>query len=157
MPAPDPFAPPRSEPPPQAPVPGSPLRAVLTGLAIDIGGSLLMGLLLTAAWSASLASDGLGPAEIRAALQSLSPDAAVVRIGELLGAGLSTLGGYVCARIARQAEYRLAAIQAGVSAVFGLLMAGADDPPAQTALLALCTVACVMLGAHLGKLRPAGT
>jgi hypothetical protein len=69
----------------------------------------------------------------------------------IVGASLSVLGGYVCARIARRNERRVAAVQALLVSVLGALGGGATLGPLANAVLVLLTFASVMAGGELGR------
>lgn len=132
---------------------GSPIKAVLLGLAVDIGGTIVMSLVLGIGYGVFLSVSGASPAEIAAAARMDDPASAVTLVGYLLGLMFSTLGGYVCARVARHAEYRLAAIMAVLSALLGLLLGGSRHSALLTAILVLATTAAIMVGARIGYVK----
>ena len=133
--------------PPRA---GSPLRAILTGLTVDVGGSVLTGALLTIVYSASLAASGMSSDDITEALKNLPPTSAVAILGILAGSCWSVAGGYVCARIVQRDEYRVGSVMAWMSVFLGLLLGGADEPGDMLVLTSLTTIACVLLGVMYG-------
>ncbi|MBC7601311.1 MAG: hypothetical protein H7255_01440 [Ramlibacter sp.] len=143
--------------PPEAPLkeqprpPGSPVKAVLIGLAIDIGGSLVLGIVLSVLYAISLSSGGMNAQEVGEAMANIPTNSWPYIAGILGGAILSFMGGYGCARIARRSEYRLAFILASLSAGFGLVTSWDTYDVTQNLLLALTTVACVVLGAKYGR------
>lgn len=132
-------------------VPGSPLKAVLSGLAVDIGGSAVLGIVLDQVYAMTLARQGLSNDQIEEAMQHIPPASAFGVLGILLGALMSVAGGYVCARVVLRDEYRVGGAMAAVSALLGLALGSGDDPTGLTALLILCTVACNMLGVNYGS------
>ncbi len=151
---PDPLKPPETDSTksPRVPdVPGSPLKAVLSGLAVDIGGSAVLGIVLDEFYAATLGGQGLTDGEVADAMQHIPPASAIGVLGILLGALMSVAGGYVCARIVLRNEYRVGGAMAAVSALLGLAFGSSDDPAGMTALLILCTVACNMLGVKYGS------
>ncbi len=145
------FAPPEAvlaDPPPRA---GSPVKAVLAGLAVDLGGSLLLGIVLGIVYGISLARSGLNGEQIRRAAETMPPDSWLVIVGTIAGAALSVLGGFVCARIARRSDYLLGFVLGGISAAVTWATAlGSHGLLASLALAAL-GLACVLLGTHLGR------
>jgi hypothetical protein len=147
--------------PPQAPLtdpprpPRSPIAAVLLGLAVDIGGSLLVGIVLTIAYGVSLASSGMSASEIDAAISDIPTDSWVSIVGNLVGAGFSILGGFVCARFSRRSDYKLGFIMGAISAVLGFVLAYKTQVPVINLMLACLTFASVVLGTHFGRLRHA--
>lgn len=146
-----PSPPPESGTKPPPPVVGSPVKAIVTGLAVDIGGSTLVGLLLSAFYAVQLSNSGLSPDDIQQAMDNIPADSPVQIAGTLLGACCSVAGGYVCARIVRVAEFRVGAVMAFLSAFFGLALGPGDTPDDMVALLTLSTVACVLLGVKYGR------
>jgi len=148
----NPFKPPDARVRDQPPRPGSPLRAILTGLSVDIGGSLLVGIVLSLVHIAVLAGSGLSAEQVQAAQQSIPPASPFAILGTVLGALCSVAGGFVCARIAGRDEWRTGGIMAGLSAFFGLLLgSGSETAPEMIVLLTLCTLACVLLGVKYGR------
>jgi uncharacterized membrane protein len=146
----NPFKPPRADLREPSPRPGSPLRAVLLGLAVDLGGSLACSVLLGTAQVSAFVASGMSQAQATEALRELPPTSTTAILGIVLGALCSVAGGFVCARVARRDEYRLGAVMAALSAGSGLAMGG-DADPEMTVLLTLSTVACVLLGAKYGR------
>jgi len=140
-------------PPPRRPPrpPASPLRAVLLGLAVDIGGSALTELLLSLGHALSLAASGLSEAQVREAMDQLSPSSGVAVLRMLVGAACSVAGGYVCARLVQRDEWRVGAAMATLSVVAGLLLGGAPESADMVVLGSLSTAACVMLGVMYGR------
>ena len=133
--------------------PGSPMKAILVGLAADIGGSLAAGILLTVVYGIVLGASGASPDEIAAAAAAVSPGSWVFVAGVVMGCGFSVWGGYLCARIAGQREYRtgvvVAVISTAVAAVFGQ-----DAYPAGINLaLSIATFGAVMFGVRMGAAR----
>lgn len=147
----DPFTPPTAElAQKSAPVPGPAWKAVLLGFLTDIGGSFATGVLYTIVFSVYLASSAAEPEEIMAFLQDPPPDSFYLWLGYMIGSAFSMLGGYVCARIAKQNEYKLGALLATLSTLVGLLITPADRP-LQMVTGVVLTYVFVLLGAHLGR------
>ena len=153
----NPFKPPDTDstknPPPPVPA-GSPLKAVLAGLAVDIGGTAVLGVVISVLWAIQLAAQGLSDSDLKEAMAHLPRDSALNVAGTLLGALLSVLGGYVCARIARRDEFRVGLVMAAISAGLGLVMMGAENEDGELLLLlTAATVACNLLGVKYGAER----
>jgi hypothetical protein len=149
----NPSKPPESDRSTRTPdVPGSPLRAVLTGLAIDIAGSAVLGIVLGHVYGWTLSGPDMTEAQVNDAVAHLPLASPFGILGLLLGALMSVLGGFVCARIVLRNEYRAGFAMAGVLALFGLVFGdgGSDDADQLTGLLILCTVACNLLGVKYG-------
>jgi hypothetical protein len=153
---PNPFKPPETDstknplPPAAA---GSPLKAVLVGLAVDIGGSTLIGMLLSIAYAIQLQASGLSDSEVTDAMQHVPRAAGVSIVGTLLGALMSVAGGYVCARIVRRDEYRVGLVMAAACAVFGLGVEASQGVDDMTFLLMATGFACNLLGVKYGAER----
>jgi hypothetical protein len=151
----NPFSPPKAGSSSRRSRRGSPVWAVTAGALADVGGSLVVGVLVAIVAAAFLVTEGTPPEKVEAVLTS-DPLSPLAIFGYLVGCGFSSLGGYLCARIAGYAEYRLAGIVAAISVSFGLLVSvsgGRRMPIALDALLVLATLGSVMLGAWRGAAR----
>jgi hypothetical protein len=149
----NPYSPPGASVADPSAKPGSPVKAVLAGAAVDIVGSLVIGAILSVIYGASLAVSGASVEEIAAASSEVPVDSWLFISGILVGCAFSVLGGYVCARIAKRSEYGLGCIVGAISALFGLLFALGHYPLFVNLGLGLATFASVLLGARLGYAR----
>ena len=131
--------------------PGSAFKAVSLGLVADLGGSVGAALALALAYGVVLGISGASQEEIEAA--TVSTDSWFFYLTTLVGFGFSVLGGYVCARIAKRSEYKLAAVLAGISVLLGLVFTFAQYSVLMNVVLAVAGAAAVMLGARLGCAR----
>ncbi len=132
--------------PPSPDAPGTPLRAVLTGLAIDWCGSQVVGIVL-----ATLATAGLSDEQARAALEQMSPQSTYALLGMALGLLCSVAGGYACARIAQRNELRIGGVMVAISGMLALMLGSGQGSDDLTLLSAACTVACELLGVKYGR------
>ena len=152
----NPFKPPETDstkgPRPPATA-GSPLKAVLMGLAVDIGGSTVLGVVISLVYAVQLHGQGVAEGDMREAMDNMPHDSALYIAGTLLGALMSVLGGYVCARVARRDEYRAGAVMAAVSVIFGLMMTAHPSLDEMTLLLMVTGAACNLLGVKYGAER----
>ena len=148
----DPSKPPEDDSASQPPVRGSTaLRAVLTGISLDICGTTLLNIVLTSLYVAQVGTPGMTATQIDDLVRSMPPQSPLSVLGILLGSLISVAAGYVCARIARRNEYRLGALMAGGVAVICALMSGPDSEPSDLAFLFLASsVACNLLGVKYG-------
>ncbi len=150
---PNPFKPPETDstkgPRPPA-TPGSLLKAVLTGLAVDIGGSAVLGVVISLIYAIELRGQGVAEGEMREAMENMPHDSALFIGGTLLGALMSVVAGYVCARIARRDEYRAGLVMAAVSAVLALMLTTHASFDEMTVLLTATGIACNLLGVKYG-------
>ena len=133
--------------------PGSPLKAVVYGVLVDVGGSIVLGVALVIAYSITLASSGVPSEEIERILAEGSPASWVAILGFLLGCATSFLGGYVCARTAGEAEMKWVGIVAAVSALASLLMGSGAYAFEWNAVLALLGMGAVFAGGWAGARR----
>ena len=149
----NPFKPPETDstknPLPPA-TPGSPLKAVLMGLAVDIGGSVLIGIAITVVYATQLHDKGLSDNDMREALGHMPHDTALYVVGTLLGLLMSLLGGYTCARIVRRDEYRSGLVMTACSALFGLAVGAHPNVDEMLLLMTITSVACNLLGVKFG-------
>lgn len=131
----------------QPPATGNPVKAILLGAAVDIGGTLVATTVAGVVYGIYLAAS-------QEPVTSFAEGGTRLWIaGMVLGCGFSILGGYVCARIARHRELRLGAILSAISMLIGLLIGAGSYSVEMNAWLAIATVASIMVGAWLGKLR----
>ena len=148
--------------PPEAPVrdasakAGSALKAVTLGLVVDIGGTVVGGLIFGVVYAMVAGASGSGSEEIAASVSHIDTDSWLFYAGTALGLGFSVLGGYVCARIARRSEYRLGAILAALSAIAGSLIGGDQYQLGTLLSLTLAGIGATLFGARLGFLKNRG-
>jgi lysylphosphatidylglycerol synthetase-like protein (DUF2156 family) len=150
MSSPDPYR------PPQAPVAdperprGAPVKGMVFGVLVDLGGSLAAALTLSFSYGIWLAASGMTAGDIEQALTQRDALSAFSLVGYTVGTAFSWLGGYVCARTARETELKCAGVVATVSCIAGLLLA-MDEPLELNLALVLLTIGAVMLGGWMGK------
>lgn len=148
-----PYQPPRASVADVEPAPGSAVKAVVYGVLIDVGGSLVMGIVLTVVYGVVLAASGVAPEELEQAMASPEPLSWISMIGNALGLLASFIGGYVCARIAGRDEYKWAGVVAVISGVAGFLFGMASYPIEWNLLLVLLTASAVLAGARTAVRR----
>ena len=151
----DPYAPPTAN----VQVPdarrGSAVKAVVVGLGVDIGATIVFSFVASIAYGAYLGATGAAPGEMEKAMASMSYDSPLGILLTMAGCLFSVLGGYLCARIARHSEYKLGLIMCAASLVMVALTGGAGEGmhAAVMALLVLASLAATMVGIHLGVRR----
>jgi hypothetical protein len=144
----DPFRPPSSNVEVRRYRRGSAVKALLLGLAVDMGGTFMAGFIATVAIAAFVGGTGGELDDFENVVGGFSYDSGPGLVLMAIGCFFSVLGAYVCSRSARHSEHRLGAILAAISVLFGVLV---DPQPAvMTTLLSALTVASVMTGTHLG-------
>jgi hypothetical protein len=146
-----PYAPPGARLADPSAAPGSPIKALLVGLGVDIGGSVVATLILAIVYGMFLAASGASPEVIAAASNGVDTDSWFFYASSLVGCAFSVLCGYVCARIARRSEYTLGTILAAISAAFGLWSSMDQYQVGILASLTLASIGAVIWGARLGR------
>ena len=133
---------------------GSPVKGMLFGVLVDVGGSMVAAFILFFIWAIWLGASGLDAEAITQAMVENDPTSGISLIGYVVGTAFSWLGGYVCARVAQETELRCAAVVAAISGTLALAM-GSELPLPLYLLLTALTVAAVMLGGWMGAQRNA--
>ncbi len=104
---------------------GHPLKAIVFGAVADLGGTILMAIVVSTLFATMLVANG-HPADAIADLMIASKLYMAVLL--TLGLGLDVVGGYVAARIANHAEYKHAILTAVLVVIGGTLLgSGSDD------------------------------
>jgi len=134
---------------------GSAVKAVVVGLAVDLGGTMAFAVLFGIAHGIYLLSSGETPEHIQSAKNAFGYDTPLGILGFIIGCLFSVLGGYVCARIARYREYRLGLVMCAASlVVVAFTGVGDDEVSAGAAVgLVLISLASILVGIHIGVLQ----
>jgi len=106
-------------------------------------------------YGAWLAASGSSPESVRDAFSTENPDAFFTVAMLVTGGAGSMLGGYLCARIAKHAEYRLGAILLAISLVSGWMLT-TNEAMALILMSTIVTVAMTFAGVWLGVRRNRG-
>ena len=125
-------------------------RAIVYGVLVDIGGSILAGLVLATLYAFVLAGSGMAREEILQAISDPQPASWYSIAGFVVGCAASFLGGYVCARLAAPREMRAVSAVAAVSGVVSLAMGPDAYAFEWTAVLALAGMGAVFAGGWAG-------
>lgn len=148
--------------PPEAPVAGadrderfgSPVKAILFGLAVDIGGSIVGGTILAIVWGIVLGAGGASSEEID---RFFRESQTFLWASLCTGLAFTGVGAYVTARIANRAEYRFALMLGLCSLAFSelmLRMLSSDAYPEWARLVGtLLVLPVAFLGGHLRVLE----
>lgn len=131
---------------------GAPVKGMVLGVVVDIGGSLLASFALFFIWAIWLGASGVDPEGIAQTMADPDPLSTLSLVSYVLGGGFSWFGGYVCARVARETELQCAAVVATVSTLVALAL-GAGLPWGLYVFLTLLTFGTVMLGGWMGRQR----
>jgi hypothetical protein len=142
----DPYQPPESRvADTDTPPPGSIIKAVLLGLATDIGGTILFSITV-----------GVVIAAMGGDLSVLTESDPLRWMMTLVGGGFTVLGGYVAARIANRIELNVSLIFGVCTLVAGLWLASLTEDPqtqqtADQTLMTFATIPAALLGGWLRK------
>jgi hypothetical protein len=134
---------------------GSPLKAIIIGLVVDIGGSLVAAFILAIAYSVLLASRGWSPEEIEYHLTNLDLYSTFSVVTMIVGGSMTVLGGYVCARIVNYSEYKFALVFGFISAAFGHFASESYHSTLDNLAMGILTLGCALLGAWLRVIQKA--
>lgn len=138
----NPYQPPNADVNRADAAPGSLPKAVLTGVGIDIGGTILMSFLATVVMVGLLASEGRSESEIQSSLGGLDVFSGFGLMLSIAGLAMSFIGGYWCAKIANRTTYLAPTLMAAVSLVYSLVFgSGQTSWPVTLALIAISIVA----------------
>ena len=146
----NPYRPPDAAVDDVVPPPGAPVKAIVYGVLVDVGGSMAAGLGIAILYSIVLAASGVSPEEMQRIFSDPDPLSWPSVIGSLVGGAASFLGGYVCARVAAVREMRSVGVVAAVSGIVSLAMGSGGYAFEWNALLALAGMAAVFAGGSLG-------
>jgi hypothetical protein len=119
--------------------------AVLAGLAVGVGGTILSRLIVAIVY-VTLTDRGGSPQSAEALAASVSTTFVYLAA---LGCLCSGVGGYVCARVARRHERRVTVVLAALSTAIGFSMVAGT----LAVLVHTLTFACVMVGGGVGRYR----
>jgi len=133
--------------------PGSPIKAIVLGLLVDIGGTMVVASALAFAYAFFLARQGLGKQEIASVMENQSLGTWYGAFNMLIGVGFSFLGGLVCARTVRRSELRFGALLASLLTLLGLVFAGSRLPLLELLGTSALTIVAVMAGATYGRAK----
>jgi len=132
---------------------GSAARGLLLGFLCDMGTSIVGIAILIAAMYALLSASG-APEEAIFDSMGMDDPTSVFSISAMVIEGLGAmLGGWVCARVARHSEYRLAAILAALIVAAGFAFGGDFDTPTSKLIDTVVVGLSTMLGTWLAVRR----
>jgi hypothetical protein len=142
--------------PPRNQEPGSLIKAVLLGIATDVGGTLVLGIVLGIAYGVVLASQGQSAEQIQQTMEHIDPWSPMGLLSSLSGLSMSMLGGYVCARTANVNSYTAIGILSAISVAVGSIMGVGAYEWEALLMLNLLGLAAIFLGGwwYIRKLAP---
>ncbi|HET7197465.1 MAG TPA: hypothetical protein VFI86_02275 [Burkholderiales bacterium] len=125
-------------------------KAIVYGVLVDVGGSVAAALVIAITYAVALAGSGMPAGEIERTMADGEAPAWLSAIELLTGGTASFLGGFVCARVAREREMQAVGVVAAVSGIVSLLMGRGAYAFEWSALLALASMAAVFAGGWTG-------
>jgi hypothetical protein len=134
---------------------GSPVKAIIIGVVVDMGGTIVLGIILVMIYSVLLASEGMSPEEIEYQLINLDPHSTFSIISMIIGGLVTVFAGYLCASIVNYSEYKFTFILGSISAAFGLIVGESHYSTLDNIFLSILTVMCALLGAWLYVVKKA--
>ncbi len=145
----NPFEPPRSNLQLKNTEPGSVPKAVAIGVAIDIGGTLLMSFAAALIYGAILGVRGLSEEAIVAEFEQMQPWSMFGVITGSMGLAISAFAGFQCARIANRNSYLAPGIMAMISCAFGAALSSGAYSQTVLIVLSALSVIAVLAGAFV--------
>lgn len=146
-----PYAPPQTSVGVPGTVRGAPVKAVLYGLLVDIGGTLMITSVLSMIYAMMLLRNDLQQTDIERILMNLDPFSTYGLLMSGVGLLCSFWGGYVCALYSRLHVLRDTAILATLSVIVGVLLSGDTYSVIQHLLFGALGVAAIFSGALLWR------
>jgi ABC-type proline/glycine betaine transport system permease subunit len=126
---------------------------MIIGTLVSVGGAYAGNLLLLSVYLIIRFEQGADKTQALDALLAQSVFSGLGISSLIVRLVFSVLAGYVCARVAKHAEYRTGAIVAAVSAAFALSNLVWRYGANVKAVLCLATIMCVFVGVRLGVVR----
>jgi|SoiMethySBSTD1v2_1073268.scaffolds.fasta_scaffold645269_2 hypothetical protein len=145
----NPYEPPRADLIDKRKPPGSLLKAVVVGVAIDLGGTTVVSFLAVVVYAALLTSRGQTTEQIQQSVDALVPWSGFGLILAALGCLMSMLAGYQSAAIANRTNYLAPGILSAISTGVGAYAGGRTYSAWVLSVLSGITVAMTLSGAWL--------
>lgn len=145
----NPYQTPETDPEP-GPERERPVLGVLTGFAVDIGGTILCVILLALGYGIVLGVQGRSEQEIQAMLNDPSLLSPYSLIATAIGLAMSYLGGLTCSRVGRARTLKPGITLAALTALLGGVASLGGDGAFQALLLITLGVGATLLGARSG-------
>lgn len=128
---------------------GASWKAILFGLLVDIGGTTATAFVGGMVAVILLTSQGVDETQLEQLFSD--PSSPLMIAMTVLGGFFSVLGGYVCARVAKQNELKLGGVMALISTLFAIVLDGESN--GMDLLLYAAGIVSVLFGSWLGMRR----
>ena len=151
------YEPPRAPLDPRSREPGSIPKAVFVGAIIDIGGTMIGGIIIGILYSLLLSVQGRSGAEVEQALTHFDRWSLFGISLTLMGIAMSAVGGFQCAVVANRTTYLAPGIMSLISVTSGAMLNDGQLSLPELLLMSGLTVVSILGGAslHIRKLAPA--
>ncbi len=126
---------------------GSPTKAVVIASAVDIIGTLAVGVVIAMVYGAILASSGVSLEGIAGRFESIDILSPFSLTGIGLGCLITIYSGYLCAKIVNDSEYKIVSIFGAITVLFGWVVGVSYYSLVENVVFSLLTLFCVYLGA----------
>ena len=127
------------------------IKAICYGLLIDIGGSLVLSILLGMIYGVVLIKQGVPADQITERMSVIDHWSLLGIVGTIVGVAISFFAGYVCASKSITNINRDAAILGAISATFGAVIGSSSYSLIEIVVLSVATVGAVICGAMLWR------
>lgn len=127
---------------------GASWKAVLFGLLVDIGGTTATAFVGGMVAVILLTSQGMDETQLEHLFSD--PSSPLMIAMAVIGGLFSVLGGYVCARVAKQNELKLGGVMALISTLFAIVFDGESSGMTLDLLLYAAGIVSVLFGSWLG-------
>lgn len=101
------------------------IKAILLGLLVNIGGNLLVSIIIGALLVMLLITQGVSATNLESRLEQLTQNFSFLIVDIVIGLGFTFLGGLTAATFAKTLEVTHAGIVGAIAILFGLLFTGA--------------------------------
>ena len=133
--------------------PGSPVKGVIYGVLIDIGGTILFSTILGIVWATLLLSQGVSKEQAQIIMQNPNSTSPVMLFGMVVGCMISVFACYICGRVAKKYEYRLSILIFVMLTLFFMVMGKNNSTLISFAVTILANISSALFGAYLAVLR----
>ena len=133
---------------------GSLWLAVLIGGVVDIGGTMVYGMVVGIIYVVQNATPNMTAQDAESILEKLSQDISNLEstlgiLSLIIGMAFSVLGGFICALLAKARWRKAVLILAGIMSLYGLVVGSQNIPLVKLIILTSLTFASIYLGGWL--------
>jgi len=139
--------------------PQRPVRGIITGLLVDIGGTIITSLIIVFTYGIILGITGRSVEEIERLTTNYDPLSPIGIVASVFGLIMSYIAGYVCAKVSRARNLRYPTILATIIFILGTLVSWGGIDIFLLLVMGLVGFAVTLLGAirYINNIRLART